>query len=117
DIEIGRDPRRAAHRSGRLCRGARSAGDGAPAVAQLPSSRRKPIGARPLHRHARASPWHPRVETENVLAETRRRGVAFFSALSAAPRDQLVDARPKAWHDERGADGTGPLTRAPDGAR
>src|SRR5436190_23179630 len=30
-------------------------------------------------------------------AETRSRGL--FSAFSAAPRDQLVDARPKGWHD------------------
>src|SRR5689334_18263129 len=48
------------------------------------------------------------------------RGVALFSAMEPAPakagappRDQLVDAKPKAWHDERGADGARPLLQAP----
>ena len=31
--------------------------------------------------------------------------MALFSAISAPPRAKLVDARPKAWHDERGGEG------------
>jgi hypothetical protein len=30
------------------------------------------------------------------------RGEALSSAVSASPRDQLVDAKPKAWHDGAG---------------
>src|SRR5690242_2179036 len=48
-----------------------------------------------------------RVEEENAHADARR--VGHFSAISASPRAKLVDARPKAWHDERSMDGAGPL--------
>src|SRR5689334_16708390 len=58
--------------------------------------------AHPLHRHARAWPWHPRVEEEMATRSRGGRGVALSSAISAAPRDQLMDAKPKAWHDEDG---------------
>ena len=50
----------------------------------------------------------PYVRRKTLTRRRGVRGVAFSSAISASPRAKLVDARPKAWHDERGADGAGP---------
>ena len=56
-----------------------------------------------LIRHARAWPWHPRVEGRMTRAEARStRRIFLFSAISAPPRAKLVDAKPKAWHDGLG---------------
>src|SRR5262249_31548955 len=39
---------------------------------------------------------------EMVTRSRGVRGVALFSAISAAPRAKLVDARSMAWHDDWG---------------
>ena len=43
----------------------------------------------------------------------QRHTVALYSAIAASAPGKLVDARPKAWHDERGADGASLLLLAP----
>src|SRR5947208_2642607 len=60
---------------------------------------------------ARAWPWHPRVYTRTDACSLD------FRRPLPLPAPTLVDARPKAWHDDREVEATRPRSCLPSGGR